>query len=199
MALPEYGRAVQSMVDHALTIEDRQERQRCANTIIQIMRNMFPPQEKGNDADYYHRLWDHLAIMSDFKLDVDYPFEMTAKERWAAMPDYVRYPQGKILVRHYGRLVQELIKKACELPDGPLKMNLVAMICNQMKKDYITWNKDNIDNYKIDQDLVELSGGKLYLTPELEQLMDRRVARVYRPSRGQSQKGAPGNRNKKRY
>ena len=160
MALPEYGRSVQSMVDHALTIADRAERQRCANTIITIMGNMFPAQER-EAADFKHKLWDHLAIMSDFKL----------------------------------------IQQICDMPDGDEKMNLLAMLCNQMKKDYITWNKDTIDNAKINQDLMELSKGQLSITPELARLMDRRVAQNFRPNGPQrrNNQGAPGNRNKKKY
>lgn len=198
MALPEYGRSVQNMVDHALTITDRAERQRCANTIITIMSNMFPAQQREGE-DFEHKLWDHLAIMSDFKLDVDYPFEIMAKERMQTPPQHVPYEQSHIRFRHYGRLVEHLIQKASQMPQGDEKMNLVAMLCNQMKKDYITWNKDTIDNAKINQDLMELSRGQLSITPELAWLMDRRVAQNFRSKGPQSRnQGAPGNRNKKK-
>lgn len=200
MALPEYGRSVQNMVDHALTITDRAERQRCANTIITIMGNMFPAQQRDTD-DFKHKLWDHLAIMSDFKLDVDYPFEILAKERMQKSPQRVPYEQSHIRFRHYGRLVEQLIEKACDMPEGDEKMNLLAMLCNQMKKDYITWNKDTIDNAKINQDLMELSHGRLSITPELAWLMDRRVAQNFRSKGAQARnnQGAPGNRNKKKF
>lgn len=200
MALPEYGRSVQNMVDHALTITDRTERQRCANTIITIMGNMFPAQQRDTD-DFKHKLWDHLAIMSDFKLDVDYPFEILAKERMQKAPQRVPYEQSHIRFRHYGRLVEQLIEKACDMPEGDEKMNLLAMLCNQMKKDYITWNKDTIDNAKINQDLMELSHGRLSITPELAWLMDRRVAQNFRSKGAQARnnQGAPGNRNKKKF
>lgn len=200
MALPEYGRSVQNMVDHALTITDRAERQRCANTIITIMGNMFPAQQRDTD-DFKHKLWDHLAIMSDFKLDVDYPFEILAKERMQKAPQRVPYEQSHIRFRHYGRLVEQLIEKACDMPEGDEKMNLLAMLCNQMKKDYITWNKDTIDNAKINQDLMELSHGRLSITPELAWLMDRRVAQNFRSKGAQARnnQGAPGNRNKKKF
>lgn len=200
MALPEYGRSVQNMVDHALTITDRAERQRCANTIITIMGNMFPAQQRDTD-DFKHKLWDHLAIMSDFKLDVDYPFEILAKERMQKAPQRVPYEQSHIRFRHYGRLVEQLIEQACDMPEGDEKMNLLAMLCNQMKKDYITWNKDTIDNAKINQDLMELSHGRLSITPELAWLMDRRVAQNFRSKGAQARnnQGAPGNRNKKKF
>ena len=200
MALPEYGRSIQNMVDHAVTIADREERQRCANTIITIMGNMFPPQQREGE-DFEHKLWDHLAIMSDFQLDIDYPFEILAKERMQKSPQPVPYAQSHIRFRHYGRLVEHLIQKACDMTQGDEKMNLLAMLCNQMKKDYITWNKDTIDNAKINQDLMELSRGRLSITPELAELMDRRVAQNFRSKGPQSRnnQGAPGNRNKKKF
>ncbi len=198
MALPEYGRSVQNMVDHALTIENREERQRCANTIVRIMGNMFPPQLRDS-ADFKHKLWDHLAIMSDFKLDIDYPFELVKKEGLDNKPGNVAYPHSRIRYRHYGHLVESLIQKAIEMPEGEEKMNLIALICNHMKKDYLTWNKDTVDNAKINQDLMELSEGQLSITPQLAQLMDRRINQVFRgkPQNVKNQ-ASPGNRNKKK-
>ena len=103
MELPEYGRSVQNMVDHALTIEDRAERQRCANTIINIMGGMFP--HLRDVPDFKHKLWDHLAIMSDFKLDIDYPFELVKKVDLVVKPDRLEYPNGALRYRHYGRFL----------------------------------------------------------------------------------------------
>lgn len=144
MPLPEYGRSIQNMVDHALTIENRAERQRCANTIINIMGGMFP--HLRDVPDFKHKLWDHLAIMSDFKLDIDYPFEVIRKDKLDNKPEPVPYPNTKIRYRHYGRTLEILIQKACEFPEGDEKRNLVALICNHMKKDYMTWNKDTVDD-----------------------------------------------------
>ena len=97
MPLPEYGRSIQNMVDHALTIEDRAERQRCANTIINIMGNMFP--HLRDVPDFKHKLWDHLAIMSDFKLDIDYPYEIIRKDNLNTRPEVIPYPSTKIRYR----------------------------------------------------------------------------------------------------
>ena len=193
MPLPEYGRSIQNMVDHALTIEDRAERQRCANTIINIMGNMFP--HLRDVPDFKHKLWDHLAIMSDFKLDIDYPFEVIPKNNLASKPDSVPYPCTKIRYRHYGRTLEILIQKACELPEGDEKQNLVALICNHMKKDYMTWNKDTVDDRKIADDLYELSGGKLQMTEEILKLMAERIDRYYRPMKANM---SNNNRNKKK-
>ncbi len=203
MTLPEYGRSIQNMVDYAITIEDRAERQRCANTIINIMGNMFP--HLRDVPDFKHKLWDHLAIMSDFKLDIDYPFEIIRKDNLDTKPDYVPYPSGKIRYRHYGRSIEELIKKAADFPEGMEKQNLVAMICSQMKKDYIAWNKDTVDDAKIADDLAELSDGKLRLTDDIYNLMiERSEVANSRPKNGnQNNQNSRNNRNnrnsKKKY
>lgn len=192
MPLPEYGRSIQNMVDHALTIEDRAERQQCANTIINIMGNMFP--HLRDVPDFKHKLWDHLAIMADFKLDIDYPFEIIPKDNLDKKPDYIPYPHAKIRYRHYGKTLEVLIQKACEFPEGDEKQNLVALICNHMKKDYMSWNKDTVDDRKIADDLAELSDGKLQMTDELVKLMAARIEQNYRPKM-QNQNNKANNRN----
>ena len=151
LALPEYGRSVQKMVDHALTIEDRDERQKCAQTIIRIMGSMFP--NTRNLPDYERKLWDHLAIMSDFTLDIDYPFEVIKKEEFHTPPQRVPYQTGEIKNRHYGRIVEAMIDHACTLQEGEEKEQLVELILIQMKKNYIAWNKDGVEDSKIIDDL----------------------------------------------
>lgn len=197
MPLPEYGRSIQNMVDHALTIKDRAERQRCANTIINIMGNMFP--QLRDVPDLKRKLWDHLAIMSDFQLDIDYPFEIVRKESIDGKPDNIPYPNAKIRYRHYGRGVEELIKKAAALPEGREKDNLVALICNHMKKDYISWNKDNVDDRKIACDLAELSDGKLQMTDEIVRLMAERMSVAVPARLKQGNNNNNKKRNKKKY
>ena len=172
MPLPEYGRSIQNMVDFALTIQDRSERQRCANTIINIMGNMFP--NLRDVPDFKHKLWDHLAIMADFKLDIDYPYEIIRKDNLVTKPDPIPYPSTKIRYRHYGRTLEILIKRACEFQEGDEKKNLVALICNHMKK-------DTVDDRKIAEDLAEFSGGKLQMDDEILRLMSERIAQNYRP------------------
>lgn len=178
MPLPEYGRSIQNMVDYALTIQDRAERQRCANTIINIMGNMFP--HLRDVPDFKHKLWDHLAIMADFQLDINYPYEIIRKENLVTKPDMIPYPSTKIRYRHYGRTLEILIRKAVEFPEGDEKNNLVALICNHMKKDYMAWNKDTVDDRKIAEDLEEYSRGKLHMTDEIVRLMASRLAQNYR-------------------
>lgn len=178
MPLPEYGRSIQNMVDYALTIQDRAERQRCANTIINIMGNMFP--HLRDVPDFKHKLWDHLAIMADFQLDINYPYEIIRKENLVTKPDMIPYPSTKIRYRHYGRTLEILIRKAIEFPEGDEKNNLVALICNHMKKDYMAWNKDTVDDRKIAEDLEEYSRGKLHMTDKIVRLMASRLAQNYR-------------------
>ena len=179
LPLPEYGRSVQNMVDHALTIEDREERQRCANTIVNIMGGMFP--QLRDMEDFRHKLWDHLAIMSDFKLDIDYPVEIVKKESLEVKPDRIPYSPNVIRFRHYGRFIQDLIKIAVDYPEGDEKKQLIKYIANHMKKDYLAWNKDTVDDKKIAEDLYELSNGELQMTDDIVRLMAERLNQNYRP------------------
>ncbi|WP_291529887.1 DUF4290 domain-containing protein [Bacteroides sp. UBA939] len=204
MPLPEYGRSIQNMVDHALTIENRAERQRCANTIINIMGNMFP--HLRDVPDFKHKLWDHLAIMSEFKLDIDYPYEIIRKDNLCTRPDNIPYSSTKIRYRHYGRTLEVLIKKAIDFPEGDEKQNLIALICNHMKKDFMTWNKDTVDDRKIAEDLAEYSNGKLQMTDDIIKLMAMRIEHNYRPkANNPSHPGYQNNRrdnrnnNKRKY
>ena len=164
MELPEYGRSVQNMVDHALTIEDRAERQRCANTIINIMGGMFP--HLRDVPDFKHKLWDHLAIMSDFKLDIDYPFEIVKKEDLVVKPEKLQYPNGALRYRHYGRFLEGMIKKAVEVENEAEKKQLINLLAIQMKKDLNNWNKEGIEDQKIVDDLREYSNGAIDLKVE---------------------------------
>lgn len=173
LPLPEYGRSVQNMVDHALTIEDREERQRCANTIVNIMGGMFP--HLRDVEDFNHKLWDHLAIMADFKLDIDYPVEVVKKESLEVKPDCIPYSQNNIHYRHYGRFIQDMIQVAVDYSEGEERKQLISMIANHMKKDYLNWNKDGVEDQKILDDLYELSGGKIKLTPEDLKLVEPRT------------------------
>ena len=199
MPLPEYGRSIQNMVDHALTIQDPAERQRCANTIINIMGGMFP--HLRDVPDFKHKLWDHLAIMSDFKLEINFPYELIKKDNLSTKPDVINYPATRIRYRHYGRLVEKLIKEASAMPEGEEQQNLVALICNHMRKDYIAWNKDTVDDQKIAQDLHELSKGQLTMTDNIMRLMYDRQERNTNNYRNRST-GYTNNRNnnqRKRY
>ena len=190
LPLPEYGRSVQNMVDHALTIEDREERQRCANTIIKIMGGMFPYLR--DESDNNQKLWDHLAIMSDFKLDIDYPVEVVKKESLEVKPERIVYPRHTYRFRHYGQYIQTLVKKAAEYEEGDEKKQLVNLIANQMRKDFMNWNKDQIDTQKIADDLMALSDGQLKVNPEDIRLVEQRT---FMPRRRQNNNNNQRRRN----
>lgn len=172
MILPEYGRNIQNMVDYCVTIQDREERKRCADTIINIMGNMFPHLRDVND--FKHILWDHLAIMSDFKLDIDYPYEIVKKEELDTRPPRLPYNNSRIRYRHYGKTLEHLIQKATAFEPGPEKDQLVRLLATQMKKSFLTWNKESVDDRKIFKDLEELSEGQIVLNEEVCKLLDSR-------------------------
>ena len=162
LALPEYGRNIQQMVDHCCTIEDREERTQCAYTIIRSMGNLFP--QLRDEADYKHKLWDHLAIMSDFKLDIDYPCEIVKEENLVSKPEPLSYKLENIKLRHYGKTIERMIARACEYPDGEEKDALVMLIANHMKKLIYQISKEDVEDAKIFKDLAFYSKGKIQIS-----------------------------------
>ncbi|MDR1763514.1 MAG: DUF4290 domain-containing protein [Dysgonamonadaceae bacterium] len=170
LALPEYGRNIQNMVDYCVSIPDRAERSRCADAIINIMGNMFPHLRDVND--FKHILWDHLAIMSDFALDIDYPYEVIKPENLHVKPPKLPYTQGKMHYKHYGKIMEQMIRKANELEDGEMKEQLAGMLANQMKRSFLTWNKEVVDDQKIFKDMAQLSGGRILMNEETHKLTE---------------------------
>ncbi len=172
LVMREYGRNIQNMVDYCVQIKDKEERMRCANSIINIMGNMFPHLRDVND--FKHILWDHLAIMADFKLDIDYPYEIIKKENLYARPPRMPYNNSSIRYRHYGKTLEKMIRKANELEEGPERDHLIKLLATQMKKSFLTWNKESVDDRKIFKDLGELSAGKIVLNEEEYKLTESR-------------------------
>ncbi len=174
LVMPEYGRNVQQMLDYALTIEDREERTRCAHTIVHIMGNFFPYLREV--PDFKRKLWDHVAIMTDFKLDIDYPYEVTRRTDLQAKPERVEYRGSKIRYTHYGRILEEMIEKVADMPEGDERQTAIFMIANQMKKSFMSWNKETVDDRKIYDDLRELSNGKINVSDDSFKLVETRDA-----------------------
>ena len=173
LAQPEYGRNVQNLVDYCVTIEDREERNRCANAIISIMGNLYPQQRDTND--FKHILWDHLAIMSDFKLDVDYPYEVVKEADLQTRPPRIPYVSTRIRSRQYGKIMEQMVGKATEMENSEAKDDLVRSLANQMKRSYVTWNnKDTVSDAKIFKDLAQLSDGLIDLKEGDLKLIDGR-------------------------
>ena len=159
--LNEYGREIQQMVDYCVTIPDREERQACAEAIIDTMRKMNPSDQNINDR--MQTLWDHLALMSDFKLDIDYPVEITTAEQMASKPEPVAYPNTRIPVRHYGRALFELFETLKTMEPGEERDTLVRMTANQMKRCLLLWGHGNGDDEKVADDLARFTDGMIQL------------------------------------
>src|SRR5690554_819443 len=173
LTMPEYGRNIQNMVNHCVGIEDSEERKVCAYSVIDVMGNMFPHLRDVNN--FKHILWDHLAIMSDFQLDIEYPYEVIKREELYSAPGKIEYSRPTMKYRHYGKIMERIIDIAAKMEEGDKKMQLMKMIASQMKKSYVQWNKD-VDDQKIYEDLSDLSGGKLKLTKEVYVIPEVKVA-----------------------
>ena len=159
LALPEYGRNIQSMVDHCLSIEDREQRTQCAYTIIESMANLFPDLKNGGEYD--HKLWDHLAIMSDFQLDIDYPCEVIKPDNLHTKPERVEYQLDGVRRRHYGKTIEAMIMSAADMEAGEEKDELIKLIAAQMKKTLLAVNSDGVEDSRVFRDLMEISGGRI--------------------------------------
>ncbi|QAA83153.1 DUF4290 domain-containing protein [Aequorivita sp. H23M31] len=168
--IPEYGRHIQKMVDYAVALEDREERNKTVKGIIAVMGNLNP--HLRDVPDFQHMLWDQLFIISDFKLDVDSPFPIPSKEELAGRPDPLGYPQNFPKYRFYGNNIKRMIDVANSWEDGDKKDGLILTIANHMKKCFLNWNKDTVEDDVIFKHLHELSGGKINLMNADEDLSD---------------------------
>ena len=161
LTMPEYGRSIQKMVDMAVQMADRAERQQCANTTVKIMSGILP--STTNKADDEHRLWNHLARIAHYKLDIDYPVDIIPQEEAQAHPAPIPYPAKDIKRRHYGHLVEQALEYVMTLEDEEKRLFFTENIANQMKQNLYIWNKDSMDNALVAQDIERYSNGKLHL------------------------------------
>jgi hypothetical protein len=164
LLLPEYGRNIQNMVSHAVTLNNREERNSAARAIIEVIGNLNP--HLRDNPDFRHKLWDHLFIMSDFQLDVDSPFPIPDKENFASKPEKVPYPRRSNKHRYYGNILKDMVRNVQNISDEEAKSRYIKNIANNMKKAYLAWNKDTVDDAVIIRELNELSGGKIDLSGE---------------------------------
>jgi hypothetical protein len=164
--ISEYGRNIQKMIDHAITIEDRAERNLIAQTIVKVM-GQVNSQYKDSE-DFIEKLWDHLFIMSDYKLDVDPPFHIPEKEKIQEKPKKVEYPDKNIKYRHYGHAIQRFITKASKMAEGEEKDSFTYYIANMMKKNFLLYNRETVDDELIHKHLEELSNGELKIRDEFQ-------------------------------
>lgn len=161
LQMPEYGRAVQDMVAHAMSLTDREERQRCAQTIVNVMGNMQPALR--DQPDHKHKLWDHLAYISGYQLDVDYPYPVTRLDSEAAKPQPLHYPQTRIRNRHYGHVMEQFLDHLATLPAGEERDALTEYLANQMKQHLYDWNRDAMDHERIAFDIARYTEGRVQM------------------------------------
>ena len=159
LVLPEYGRNIQMMVDYIKAVKDRDERNKLAQSIIAIMGNLNPHLRDIND--FKHKLWDHLAIIANFELDIDYPYEVPKPEMFRQKPRIVDYGTHEMILRHYGKAIELMIEAAITMPEGLEKETLINVIANHMKRSYLTWNRDTVDDEVILSDLKKISKGRI--------------------------------------
>ena len=166
LIISEYGRHIQKMVDYAANLSDRNERQKMAEGIIDLMGELNPHLRDVDD--FKHKLWDHLFIMSDFKLDVSSAYEKPELDKLFEKPEPLAYPNSKIRFNHYGKVVEMMIEEASTMEKGELRDKLTLAIANQMKKSYVKWNSESVEDKLIFKHLEQLSNGKLFLAEETE-------------------------------
>lgn len=170
LIIPEYGRHLQKLIDQATEIPDREERNKAAKYIIQVMGGLNP--HLRDVPDFQHKLWDQIFIMSDFRLDVDSPFPIPSREVLQLKPDPLKYPQNFPKYRFYGNNIKYMIDVANQWEEGEMKSALVKVIANHMKKSYLSWNKDTVKDEVIFEHLYELSDGKINLMQSSEELLN---------------------------
>jgi len=195
LIIPEYGRHLQKMINHAKTRETKDERNRLAKAIIDVMGNLQP--HLRDVPDFQHKLWDQLFIMADFDIDVDSPYDKPLKEVLQARPEPLKYPQNHPKYRFYGNNIKTMIDVAITWEDGEMKDALVYTIANHMKKCFLNWNKDTVEDGVIYDHLFELSNGKINLKDSDEDLSDANS--LMRSKSRQGNKNSKKNNNKKKY
>ncbi|MDG1657895.1 MAG: DUF4290 domain-containing protein [Crocinitomicaceae bacterium] len=198
LLLPEYGRNVQNMIQHAMGIEDRETRNKAAQAIIEVMGQLNPHLRDVDD--YKHKLWTHLFVMSDFKLEVDSPFEIPSRESLVESPDTMDYPKAKIRFGHFGKYTQNILELADSIEDEAELQYLTKSMANFMKKQFLMHNNRAVENHVIAEQLFELSNGKLKLENPDELTSTNQLLKTLglnNPPKNQKGKGKGKNNNNK--
>jgi hypothetical protein len=200
MILPEYGRNVQNMIAHAMEIENREERNKAAHAIIEVMGQLNPHLRDVDD--FKHKLWTHLFVMSNFQLDVDSPYERPNQEVLFEKPQLMEYPKGKIRFGHYGKYTENIIKEIVKEQDPKVKEYLKNTLANFMKKQFLAYNNDAVENDVIAQQLAELSQGELILENPDSLMQTNQILKTFglTPNkRGKIGQNNPGNQNNSKF
>lgn len=184
ITLPEYGRNIQQMVAHCMTIEDRDERTRCAYAIVDTIARLQPKLRE--QPDYKQKLWDQLAVISNWQLDIDWPVQPAGPEERDQRPERVMYPGRHIRQRHYGKDIELMIDQAVTMEDGPAKDELVYMLANHMKKTLQGFRNEVVSDAKVFKDLAEYSHGLIQLDPATTRLCEFNI--IAPPTQGKKKK-----------
>ena len=161
LQMPEYGREIQRMIDHAVTLPTKEERLLCAKTIVKLMETKVP--QIRENSGYEQTLWDHLYIMSHKQLDIDWPYDISGAEKFHDKPQPMKLPQSNVRLRHYGKLVSELLEKLKDMPEGGERNELIRLTANQMKRDLVQWGHGSIDDEKVADDMARMTDGAVQL------------------------------------
>ncbi len=198
LIIPEYGRHLQKMVNQLRAIEDREEQNKVAKSIIAVMGNLQP--HLRDVPDFQHKLWDQLFIVAEFDLDVDSPYETPSKEKLEERPEPLEYPQNFPKYRFYGNNIKRMIDQAIQWEKGDKRDALEFAIANHMKKCFLNWNKDTVDDDVIFKHLFELSEGQINMAKKEEDLRDaNRLVHTRKTGKSNSNRKKTSNRSKKRY
>ena len=177
LLLPEYGRNVQNMITHAMEIADRAERNRAAQAIIEVMGQLNPHLRDVDDLR--HKLWTHMFVMSDFQLDVDSPYDIPKPEDLTSKPDRVEYPKRKMRFGHYGKYTQNILENSKDISDEKEKKYLTRTMANFMKKQFLVYNNDSVENNVIANQLKELSNNELQVENPNDLLTTNSILKAY--------------------
>ena len=177
LRLPEYGRNVQEMVDIIKNTPDREERNRLAKSTIQLMGNMNP--QLRDVVDYKHKLWDHLAVIADFDIDIDSPYPLPTQAEIHQKPMKMKYSNpDEIRFKHYGKILEDMVRKTTQYPDGEEKDALIATVANQMKKSFLTWNRETVSDDVIFSDMLAIACNRIKIPEGLKLKVSREILRI---------------------
>ena len=191
--ITDYGRNIYKLIDKAKVIENREQRNAMANVIINVMAQVNPSVK--NDVDYKHKLWDHLMLMSNYELDVDCPYPISRDNNIDFTPRPLKYKNHRIQYKHYGKVLEDLIEKITDYPEGEEKNVLIELIAHQMKKSYLIWNRDTVSDELILEQFEQLTHGKLKLKDDFQLKSSKEYVSL--PSNSMAAKNNPNKQKKK--
>lgn len=191
--ITDYGRNIYKLIEKTKAIDDRERRNAMANTIINVMAQVNP--QVKNDVEYKHKLWDHLMLMSNYELDVDCPYPISRENNIDFSPTPLKYKNHRIQYRHYGKVLEDLIEKIADYPEGEEKETLIELVAHQMKKSYLTWNRDTVNDELIFEQFELLTNGKLKLKDDFQLKSSKEYISL--PSNSVAAKSSPNKQKKK--